>query len=129
MLLSLVRVLRCVFLLLSFLVLHVGDDGVFAGHGDGALCGVDAGGWCEPEHARTVAGDAEAEVVGEHVVVAAEEDPVCGQGFAVVADEVRKLAERSTSATTEVSTLIGQVRQGVDEAVHSMQTSSQEGRR
>lgn len=49
-----------------------------------------------------------------------------GKGFAVVADEVRKLAERSTVATGEVSALIGKVRRGVDEAVRSMQVSSQE---
>jgi methyl-accepting chemotaxis protein len=49
-----------------------------------------------------------------------------GKGFAVVADEVRKLAERATSATSEVSALIGRVRQGVDESVRAMQASSQE---
>ena len=32
-----------------------------------------------------------------------------GRGFAVVADEVRKLAERTTSATAEISTLVGQI--------------------
>ncbi len=49
-----------------------------------------------------------------------------GRGFAVVAEEVRKLAERSTAATSEVSTLIGQVKQGVNEAVDAMSASSQE---
>ena len=49
-----------------------------------------------------------------------------GRGFAVVADEVRKLAERAGSATGEIGTLIAQVRQGVDEAVHSMDASSKE---
>lgn len=49
-----------------------------------------------------------------------------GKGFAVVADEVRKLAERATGATTEVSTLIGKVKQGVEEAVRAMQASNQE---
>lgn len=32
-----------------------------------------------------------------------------GRGFAVVADEVRKLAERTTAATTEISTLINSI--------------------
>src|SRR5262249_10763837 len=50
-----------------------------------------------------------------------------GKGFAVVADEVRKLAERSTTATNEVSVLINKVRQGVEEAVQAMQVSSREG--
>ncbi len=49
-----------------------------------------------------------------------------GRGFAVVADEVRKLAERSTVATSEVSSLIYKVRQGVDESVAAMSASSRE---
>jgi methyl-accepting chemotaxis protein len=49
-----------------------------------------------------------------------------GRGFAVVADEVRKLAERSNLATGEVSTLIAQVRQGVEKSVTTMNASSQE---
>ncbi|MBV2234229.1 MAG: CZB domain-containing protein [Sterolibacterium sp.] len=32
-----------------------------------------------------------------------------GRGFAVVADEVRKLAERTAKATTEISTLVGEI--------------------
>lgn len=34
-----------------------------------------------------------------------------GRGFAVVADEVRKLAERTTSATSEISTLVNAIQQ------------------
>lgn len=49
-----------------------------------------------------------------------------GKGFAVVADEVRKLAERATSATKEISTLIGSVRLGVDASVQAMQDSRKE---
>ena len=49
-----------------------------------------------------------------------------GKGFAVVADEVRKLAERAGSATKEISSLIGNVRTGVDEAVSAMQSSNKE---
>ncbi len=35
-----------------------------------------------------------------------------GRGFAVVADEVRKLAERTAKATTEITTLVAQIRIG-----------------
>jgi len=49
-----------------------------------------------------------------------------GRGFAVVADEVRKLAERSTSATKEIESLISAVRSGVAEAVSAMETSGKE---
>ena len=46
-----------------------------------------------------------------------------GMGFAVVADEVRKLAERSSEAAKEISTLIKESTQRVDEgAVLSEQT-------
>ena len=43
-----------------------------------------------------------------------------GKGFAVVADEVRKLAERSSSATKEINTLIKKVQQTASEAVRAM---------
>jgi methyl-accepting chemotaxis protein len=43
-----------------------------------------------------------------------------GKGFAVVADEVRKLAERSSSATKEITTLIKGIQVTVNEAVNAM---------
>ena len=43
-----------------------------------------------------------------------------GRGFAVVADEVRKLAERTTTATVEISGLIGGVQSEVGAAVSRM---------
>jgi methyl-accepting chemotaxis protein len=49
-----------------------------------------------------------------------------GKGFAVVADEVRKLAERSSRATKEIATLIGEVQQGTEEAVRAMQIGARE---
>jgi methyl-accepting chemotaxis protein len=42
-----------------------------------------------------------------------------GRGFAVVADEVRKLAEKTTKATTEISGLIGSIRNEVEEATRA----------
>lgn len=53
-----------------------------------------------------------------------------GRGFAVVADEVRKLAERTVSATAEISTMIGTIQEDIKKAVISMdviQTQSTDG--
>jgi methyl-accepting chemotaxis protein len=49
-----------------------------------------------------------------------------GKGFAVVADEVRKLAERSSRATKEIATLIGDVQAGTEQAVKAMQIGARE---
>jgi methyl-accepting chemotaxis protein len=49
-----------------------------------------------------------------------------GKGFAVVADEVRKLAERSSSATREIGTLIHGIQQTVAEAVTAMNAGAME---
>jgi methyl-accepting chemotaxis protein len=43
-----------------------------------------------------------------------------GRGFAVVADEVRKLAERTTNATTDISTMITSILDSSDLAVGAM---------
>ncbi|MDX9714913.1 MAG: methyl-accepting chemotaxis protein [Dissulfurispiraceae bacterium] len=43
-----------------------------------------------------------------------------GRGFAVVADEVRKLAERTSTATSEISQMIGAIQGEVESAVNSM---------
>jgi len=49
-----------------------------------------------------------------------------GKGFAVVADEVRKLAERSSRATKEIATLIGEVQSETERAVAAMQEGATE---
>ena len=46
-----------------------------------------------------------------------------GRGFAVVAEEVRKLAERASDSTTEISSLIGSVRTGVERTEQEMEAS------
>jgi methyl-accepting chemotaxis protein len=47
-----------------------------------------------------------------------------GRGFAVVADEVRKLAERSSLATREISTILGDVKKETMAAAQAMRSSS-----
>ncbi|MCE1254806.1 MAG: methyl-accepting chemotaxis protein [Anaerolineae bacterium] len=49
-----------------------------------------------------------------------------GKGFSVVADEVRKLAERSTSATKDISGLVKSIQASVLEAINAMNESSKE---
>ena len=47
-----------------------------------------------------------------------------GRGFAVVADEVRKLAERTTAATSEISSMVGVIQEDTGRAVTTMRQSS-----
>ncbi len=49
-----------------------------------------------------------------------------GRGFAVVADEVRKLAERTTSSTTDIATMVSEIQSVTQSAVSSMQQAAQE---
>jgi methyl-accepting chemotaxis protein len=49
-----------------------------------------------------------------------------GRGFAVVADEVRKLAERTGTATGEITGMIKGIQTGTEEAVTSMETGTKE---
>jgi methyl-accepting chemotaxis protein len=48
-----------------------------------------------------------------------------GRGFAVVADEVRKLAERTSSATSEISTMIGTIHHMIDQTVDTIAQGAQ----
>ena len=48
-----------------------------------------------------------------------------GRGFAVVADEVRKLAERTTTSTQEIASMIAAIQSGTTNAVNSMNTGVQ----
>jgi methyl-accepting chemotaxis protein len=43
-----------------------------------------------------------------------------GRGFAVVADEVRKLAERTTNATNEIATMMGDMRSAKESVLESI---------
>ncbi len=47
-----------------------------------------------------------------------------GRGFAVVADEVRKLAERSSTATKEISKILGDIKRETVLAAEAMRSSS-----
>ena len=49
-----------------------------------------------------------------------------GRGFAVVADEVRKLAERSSTATKEIASLVGGIQASLRDAVNAMQQGSKD---
>ncbi|PPS42947.1 methyl-accepting chemotaxis protein [Pseudomonas syringae] len=46
-----------------------------------------------------------------------------GRGFAVVADEVRALAHRTQASTTDIESMMSQIRAGADEAVIAMNNS------
>jgi len=51
-----------------------------------------------------------------------------GRGFAVVADEVRKLAERTSTATTEISTMIEAIQEETRSAIGSIRAGSDQAR-
>lgn len=49
-----------------------------------------------------------------------------GRGFAVVAEEVRKLAEQSAGSTSQIATLIDEVRHSVNESVDAIGRTTQQ---
>ncbi len=49
-----------------------------------------------------------------------------GRGFAVVADEVRKLAERTTGATSEISTMIASIQSETRDTVSNMNAGNRQ---
>jgi twitching motility protein PilJ len=49
-----------------------------------------------------------------------------GRGFAVVADEVQRLAERASSATKRIETLVQTIQADTNEAVSSMEQTTAE---
>ncbi len=49
-----------------------------------------------------------------------------GRGFAVVADEVRKLAERTTTATKEIASMIETIQSETQSAVHAMEEGTRQ---
>jgi len=51
-----------------------------------------------------------------------------GRGFAVVADEVRKLAERTSTATTEISSMIEAIQEETRSAIGSIRAGSDQAR-
>ena len=49
-----------------------------------------------------------------------------GQGFAVVAEEVRKLAERSASATEDISEIVSTIKDEISRVIAAMEAGTQE---